>query len=43
VYAQKSTIVRAVRPMFKSLESTAPGIGSAIIERLVSDVAGVKV
>jgi len=33
VYAQKSTIVRAVRPMFKTLEAGAPGVGSVIAER----------
>jgi alpha-beta hydrolase superfamily lysophospholipase len=33
VYAQKSTIVRAVQPIFKVLERAAPGVGSVIAER----------
>ena len=33
MYAQKSTIVRAVRPMFKTLEAAAPGVGAVIAER----------
>lgn len=33
MYAQKSTIVRSVRPMFGAMEKVAPGVGSVIAER----------